>query len=65
MKKSWPDVAILVILLVACIAPMWALADSITDGDEFKKSFIGIIATTVVAVYKIWAGGSSNGTNDS
>lgn len=60
MKKTWHDVAVLVVLLVASIAPMWALAGSITDGDEFKKSFIGIIATTVVAVYKIWSGGSSN-----
>lgn len=60
MKRTWQDVAILVVLLIASIAPMWALAGSITDGDEFKKSFIGVIATTVVAVYKIWSGGSSS-----
>lgn len=63
MKKTWQDVAILVVLLVACIAPMWAMAGSLTDGDEFKKSFIGIVTATVVAVYKLWSSGSNNGTD--
>jgi hypothetical protein len=58
MKRSWQDVAILVALLVASIAPMWALAESYADGDEFRKSALGIIATTVVAVYRLWSNGT-------
>lgn len=58
MKRSWPDVAGLAILLAAFIIPTFAFASKIS-GDEYAKTLPAFLLASVIAIYKMWGGSST------